>query len=79
MYERVTPKHASRWKAIGLFLDLHKETLEIIEKDNNKVSQCCNAMLATWIDEDPEHSWEKLENAIAISMEISDESIEKGK
>jgi len=58
---------------------LPKGTIEIIEKDNNyKVVQCCNNMLATWMDTDPEHSWEKIEHAIARSLAISDQAIEKG-
>lgn len=62
-----------------MILDLPKGTIEIIEKDNNKVSQCCNTMLETWMDLDPEYSWEKIESAIVRSLNISDQCIEKGK
>ncbi|XP_065916705.1 protein NLRC3-like isoform X2 [Dysidea avara] len=75
--ERVTPYHASRWKEIGILLGLSKGDIEIIEKDNYKVSQCCIAMLETWTDIDPNYSWEKIETAISTSSDLADQSIEK--
>lgn len=41
----------SEWNALGLALGLHKNTLDSIESDNNKASNCLRATLSAWLNQ----------------------------
>ena len=67
--EKVTPNFAAHWRRIGISLDIHHGELEIIESDCFRdCRECCDRMLAKWLDVDVNASWEKLRNAITSAM-----------
>ena len=69
-------KYASRWRNIGLELNITSEALDITEANNPKnVEECCREMLKVWLQEDTEASWEKLLHAV----EAGDKLHEAGK
>ena len=61
----VTPKYATRWRELGIQLDLTDDALSIIKEDNSHdVTRRCNVMLSEWLKVDTEASWQKLFTAI---------------
>ena len=60
---------APRWKAFGLALGLHSDTLERIDGDHRKVDQCLQALLGEWVSSvntlRGPPSWELLVSAVA--------------
>ena len=62
--ELITLQYAVNWKLIGTLLGLSNNTLEIIEAENKKVTDCCNKMFSVWLDTHIDASWKKLLSAI---------------
>ena len=57
-------KHATKWRGIGLELNITSEALDIIKVDYpTEVQARCRAMLKAWLQKDPEASWEQLLHA----------------
>ena len=57
-------KHATKWRKIGLELNVSSEALDIIDVDHpTDVKARCRAMLKIWLQRDIGASWEKLLNA----------------
>ena len=69
LFQFVTPRYASYWKEIGIFLDLKPEQLEIIKMDNPAdTKRSCNDMFIKWLQTDSSASWEKLFNALDLAV-----------
>lgn len=63
--ENITPHYAKHWKRIGVFLDIRHGELDAIELDClRNCCECCDRMLAKWLDVDTTASWEKLKKAV---------------
>ena len=61
----VTPRYASYWKEIGIFLDFKPEQLDIIKMDNPAdAKRSCTDMFIKWLQIDPNASWEKFFTAL---------------
>ena len=57
--------YATKWRDIGLELNITGNNLDIIKTDNpNEVQKRCRGILKVWLDIDPEASWEKLLHAV---------------
>ena len=68
LFKYVTPRYASYWKEIGIFLDFKPEQLEIIKMDNPAdAKRSCNEMFIRWLKADPNASWEKFFNALDLA------------
>ena len=68
MFKYVTPRYASHWKEIGIFLDLKPEEIEIIKMDNPEdTKRRCNDMFIKWLQINSNASWEKLFNALDLA------------
>jgi len=64
----VTPRYASYWKEIGIFLDFKPEEIEIIKMDNQDTKRRCNDMFIKWLQVNSSNaSWEKLFNALDLA------------
>ena len=69
LYEKITPHVAAHWRRIGIFLDIIPGELDIIESDYfGNCTECCNRMLAKWLDVDTSASWEKLKDSIKLAI-----------
>ena len=69
LYEKVTPHFAKHWKRIGVFLNMRSGELDALESDFfRNCQECCDRMLAKWLDVDTTASWEKLKNAVTLAM-----------
>ena len=67
--ENITPHFAAHWRSIGIFLDIIPGELDIIESDHfGNSTECCNRMLAKWLDVDTSASWEKLKDSIKLAI-----------
>ena len=67
--EKITPHFAAHWRRIGIFLDIIPGELDIIESDHfGNCTECCNRMLAKWLDVDTSASWEKLKDSIKLAI-----------
>ena len=61
----MTPQYATRWREIGIQLNLTSETISIIQEDNpGSAKKCCNVMLMKWLEVTTDASWQKLFTAI---------------
>ena len=67
----ITRRYATKWKELGIQLDLNEETLSVIQANNplNAVG-CCNAMLSGWLQVDTNASWQKVFIAIDNCTEL---------
>ena len=69
LYEIVTPYFAAHWKRIGVFLNIRHGELDAINSDClRNCQECCDRMLAKWLDVDTTASWKKLRNAVTSAM-----------
>ena len=78
----MTPEHATKWKAIGKFLELSEGTLDIIDYDHRRSEACCNEMWGRWLDTKINASWGTVISAIDFVNTLGDPevlSIVKGK
>ena len=58
---------ASKWRTIGILLDLQPEELDTIAANNNQVQECLRNMLEEWHKmTDPPPSWERLVEAVKV-------------
>ena len=65
----MTPYYAAKWMRIGVFLDIPYGALKIIESDcSGKCENCCDSMLAKWLEVDTKASWEKLIHSIDLAI-----------
>ena len=56
---------SSKWKNLGVFLNLDEGTLDKIEYDNKKADDCLREMLSAWLKKvTPPPSWETLADAV---------------
>ena len=55
---------SAHWKVLGVFLKVPISRLEAIKQDNHAVDDCMLAMLHAWMNQDDQHSEEKLEVAL---------------
>ena len=56
---------ASKWKNLGAFLNVKKETLDKIEHDYQKADDCLREVLSVWLNTiSPPPSWQMLADAI---------------
>jgi len=79
LYEQVTPYYAAYWKMIGAHLGILKGELDSIKYGNgDQPAQCCNAMLAKWLEIDPTASWHKLFVAVTKSRHTRSQSFTDG-
>ena len=63
--KEITPEYAAHWKRIGVFLDIRYGVLDTIESEYfRNCRECCDRMLATWLDVDVNASWRKLNSAL---------------
>jgi len=60
--------YATKWRNIGLELNVSSEALDIIEVDHlTDVKARCKAMLKIWLQKDNEASWGKLLHAVVAT------------
>ena len=78
MYRYVTPSYGREWKQIGIELGLSYPQLKEIKADNHNVKECCNEMLAVWLNVDTKASWKKLFAAIESPAVISNPTSDTG-
>ena len=68
LYQNIVPEFAVRWEELGLALGLEKRKLNIVSSDNkynpHRAVECCQNMLACWLEVDPSATWSRLEEAI---------------
>lgn len=57
---------AADWHNIGIFLDVPEEKLVTIKKDDSQSDDCLRDMLVTWLNLDPEPSWDKVAEAVEV-------------
>ena len=56
---------AAEWKTIGIFLEVPKQTLDIIKFNEVRANDCLMEMLSTWLKMvHPRPSWNILVNAV---------------
>ena len=68
----VVIKCAVNWKQLGENLNLNKDLLNIIEKDNpNCCEDCCSKMLGDWLDSNVNASWKILLDAVSETTSMS--------
>ena len=60
----VIPKVCSKWRDLGLQLNLEYCVLEEIEADHQKSAERCTKMLAKWLSQDVGASWSTLVAAL---------------
>ena len=69
LYEKFTPSYAAHWKRIGVFLDVPNGVLDAIESEFfGDCQECCDRMVAKWLDVDVMASWKKLQNAVNLTV-----------
>ena len=72
--------YATKWRNIGLALNITSEALDNIKADHpTEVQARCRAMLKAWLQKDPEASWEKLLAVDATDEDIHSASVGAGK
>ena len=65
MANHVVPMFASKWKRLGIQLNIEEHLLQNIEKDHaNDCEGCCSKMLTEWLDMNTDASWGILINAL---------------
>jgi len=70
LYKNISPYFATEWKRIGVFLGIHHEELDIIEKDSQGgCRQCCDVMLKEWLNVDKDASWQKIFTAVNFALQ----------
>ena len=52
------------WNGLGLQLDVSQSRLNKIGRENKSEDECRSSMIFTWMNSDPEASWEKLSSAL---------------
>ncbi|XP_065894123.1 nucleotide-binding oligomerization domain-containing protein 1-like [Dysidea avara] len=78
LYEKVLLHFAKEWKRIGVFLGMHHEELDIIEKDNQGgCRKYCEVMLKEWLNVDEEASWPKIFTAVNSTLQSECVEIQK--
>jgi len=61
----VVRKVAVKWKVLGIQLDVDKDTLDIIKRDNShSCEDCCREMFEKWLETKAEPTWNKLIKAL---------------
>ena len=57
---------ASKWKSIGILLDISEEELRTIsQRERGDPQECLMAMLGVWLDQtNPPASWPEIVNAV---------------
>ena len=64
----VVPKHAARWKDLGMELKIpqcHLNTIAVDKVNHPSYSaECCKAMLQKWMEITPAANWDMLQAAI---------------
>ena len=69
LFEKVTPNFAPHWKRIGVFLNISYGVLDAIESDYfGNCQECCDRMLAKWLDIDVTATWKKLKGAVNLAV-----------
>ena len=57
------------WKRFGVFLDIPNGVLDTIESEYfGNCRECCDRMLAKWLDVDVTASWRKLNSAVDLAV-----------
>ena len=59
----VVIRFATNWKQLGKNLNINEDLLNIIEKNDPDIENCCSKMLSDWLDLTPHASWEILLDA----------------
>jgi len=71
--------YATKWRNIGLELNVSSGALDIIEVDySNDVKARCRAMLKIWFQRENEVSWGKLLHAVEATNKCHITSVETG-
>ena len=52
------------WNALGLQLGVSHSRLKKIGRENKSEDECRGSVIHTWMNSDPEASWEKLSSAL---------------
>ena len=61
----VIPEYAHNWRSLGELLHFKPAKLEIIFSDcRNDCKKCCRRLLSSWLEKDPNASWDRLLSAI---------------
>ena len=61
---KVIPRVCSKWRDLGLQLNLEYCVLDEIEADHQKSAERCTKMLAKWLSQDAGASWSTLVAAL---------------
>ena len=65
VYKYVIPEYAYNWRSLGELLHFKPAELEIIFSDyRNDCKECCRRLLSSWLEKDPNASWDRLLSAI---------------
>lgn len=65
LYVLITPEYAANWKVIGTLLGMTKGRLDIIESTYpTNLVWCCNKMLETWLEIEPNALWKDVIEAL---------------
>ena len=69
LHHHVIPQYATKWRVVGLELNLKTTTLDTISKDFlNSCVACFEKTLDTWLQSNPEATWRILEVAITNAI-----------
>ena len=60
------------WWRIGVFLNIEPAELACIEHDFRRCQECCDRMLAKWLEVDTTASWKKIKQSIQSAVDNSD-------
>ena len=65
MYKYVVPEYAHNWRYLGALLNFkHAEMENIFSDFRNDSKECCRHLLSTWLEKNPDASWNQLFSAI---------------
>lgn len=62
---RCLQERAAHWDELGIALEMSKGTLSRIDDDNESSTKKLQEMIQTWLEDDLDHSWRKLINALS--------------
>ena len=71
----VVPKWASKWRELGMQLNVDRYKMDVIEKEHpNYCKGCCIKMFSIWLDSNPAACWEDItiamDNLLAAGMYV---------
>ena len=65
LYRHITPRYASYWYDIGVYLDFKTEQLNVIKANHpGDTKSCCKELWREWMTACPNATWQDLFDAI---------------